>query len=89
MTETDLTRAPRTAADIRSWLIERVAHYLEKPAAEIDPEASLTEHGLDSVYAFALCGDIEDELGVVIEPPQLWDVDSVTALTAHLVGLAD
>jgi len=84
-----MTRTPRTADDIRAWLIGRVAHHMELPATEIDSEASLTENGLDSVHAFALCGDIEDALGVAIEPPQLWDVDTVTLLTAYLVDLAD
>lgn len=84
MTDTDVTGVPRTPAGIRSWLVERVALYLKRSAADIDPDASLTENGLDSVYAHTLCADIEDTLGVYIEPPQLWDVDTVTKLTAYL-----
>jgi acyl carrier protein len=89
MTDTDVTDAPRTPADIHSWLIERVALYLKRPAAEIDPDAPLPESGLDSVYAHTLCADIEDTLGVWIEPPQLWDIDTVTKLTAYLADLVE
>jgi peptidoglycan/xylan/chitin deacetylase (PgdA/CDA1 family) len=31
--------------------------------------------------------DIEDELGVTVEPTLVWDVDTVAALTVHLAGL--
>ncbi|GLY85088.1 acyl carrier protein [Actinoallomurus iriomotensis] len=84
MTETDVTGVPRTPAGIHAWLVERVALYLKRPAADIDPDTSLTENGLDSVYAHTLCADIEDTLGVYLEPPQLWDLDTVTKLTAYL-----
>ncbi|WP_294006758.1 acyl carrier protein [Streptomyces sp.] len=59
--------------------MERVSYYLETPVAEIDPGVSLAEYGLESVYAFALCGDIEDTLGVTVEPTLVWDVDTVAA----------
>jgi acyl carrier protein len=88
VTDTDVTGVPRTPADIHAWLVDRVALYLKVPAADIDPDASLTENGLNSVYAHTLCADIEDTLGVYIEPPQLWDVDSVTRLTAYLADHA-
>lgn len=84
MSETDLT-ARRTPEQIRSWLVDRVAYYVMLPAQEIEPDVSLAEYGLDSVYAFALCGEIEDTLGIPIEPTLLWDVDTLTTLTAHLV----
>jgi acyl carrier protein len=88
MSETDLTQIQRTPEGIRSWLMDRVAYYLELPAEQIDPEASVAEYGLDSVYAFALCGDIEDALGLSVEPTVVWDFDTLTALTTHLVESA-
>ncbi|MGW3285365.1 acyl carrier protein [Streptomyces sp. NPDC001002] len=87
MTETDPTPALRTPEGIQSWLLERVAHYLQRPSEEVSADASLAENGIDSVYAFALCGEIEDRYGLQIEPTLLWDVDTITELTAHLVGL--
>ncbi|OKI97217.1 acyl carrier protein [Kitasatospora sp. CB01950] len=78
---------PRTSEEIRDWLITRIGHYLDRPTEPVDPDASLAEYGLDSVYAFALCGAIEDTLGLSVEPTLVWEVNTVTALTAHLVGL--
>jgi acyl carrier protein len=88
MAESNLTDVARTPEAIRGWLVARVAYYLERPVEEIDPDVSLAEYGLESVYAFALCGDIEDATGIAVEPTLLWDVDTLAALTAHIVGLA-
>lgn len=78
---------PMADEDIERWLRERVSYYLETPVGEIDPGVSLAEYGLESVYAFALCGDIEEEWGVTVEPTLVWDVDTIAALTVHLAGL--
>jgi acyl carrier protein len=87
MTETTVARTPRTAEDIESWLTDRVAFYLERPAGEIDPDLSMADYGLDSVLAFSLCGEIEDFLDVDAEPTLLWDFDTIRGLTAHLLAL--
>ncbi|GLF99221.1 acyl carrier protein [Streptomyces yaizuensis] len=88
MSDSDLPATPPTPEQIRSWLVERVAYYAKLPVEEIDGDVPLPDYGLDSVYAFALCGEIEDILGIPIEPVLLWDVDTITALTAHLSGPA-
>lgn len=88
MTSTDPTDAALTPDGIGSWLVQRVAYYVQLPATEIDPDVSVAEYGLDSVYAFTLCGDIEDTLGLSVEPTAIWDFDTLTALTAHLVECA-
>ncbi|GAA4534961.1 acyl carrier protein [Amycolatopsis samaneae] len=88
MSDAELTTTRLTAEKIQSWLVERVAHYAMVPAEEIESDVPLANYGLDSVYAFALCGDIEDSLGLLVEPILLWDVDTVAALTAHLAELA-
>jgi acyl carrier protein len=80
MTRTDKL----TPEAIRRWLVDRVAFYLGEPSDRIDPGVSLAEHGLDSVYAFTLCGDIEDQLGLAVEPIVLWEADTIAALTVHL-----
>ncbi|MGI5321190.1 acyl carrier protein [Actinomadura nitritigenes] len=77
-----------SADRLRAWLAGRVAYYLEREPAEIDDDAPLTSYGLDSVYAFSICGDIEDAFGLLVDPTLVWDHDSVAALAAHLAGAA-
>jgi acyl carrier protein len=73
-----------TATTVTRWLTERVAFYLERPQAEIDPDAPLVELGLDSVYALTLCGDIEEHFGLAVEQTLPWDYPTVNALAGYL-----
>jgi acyl carrier protein len=72
--------------ELRAWLIDRVAEYLRLPAHEIDPSRRLAEYGLDSVYALALCGDIEDYLDVRLDATVVWDYPSIDELGGYLAG---
>lgn len=82
---------PDTAVDatpeaVRDWLLDRVAFYLETPAAEINPDTRFVELGLDSVYALTLCGDIEERYDLSVEPTLAWDYPTVHALAGYLHG---
>jgi acyl carrier protein len=70
---------------LTGWLIDRVAVYLKRAPSEIDPVVPLAEYGLDSVAALSLCGDIEDEFTLVLDPTVAWDYPTVDALARHLV----
>ena len=87
MINNNVSAGPWMLEEIRSWLVERVAYYVERPSQEIDPDISVAEAGLDSVYAFILCGEIEDRFGLAVEPMQMWELDTLTALAAHLAEL--
>jgi acyl carrier protein len=77
-----------SAENVRAWLIGHVARYLDEPAGAIDPNVPLPEYGLDSVYAFTLCAEIEDTLGVIVEPVLIWEAGNLTGLADHIAGLA-
>ncbi|MFI1562096.1 acyl carrier protein [Streptomyces sp. NPDC020490] len=74
-----------TTESLTTWLAERIALYLKRRPAEIDPDVPLAEYGLDSVAALSLCGDIEDDFDVMMEPTAAWDYPTVHALAGHLV----
>ena len=78
------------AARMQTWLTERVAYYVECDPGDIDADTPVASYGLDSVYAFALCGDIEDEFNLNVEPTLVWDFGTVAALAVRLASeLAD
>ena len=72
--------------ELREWLTLRVAEYAECPPDAINPDVSLAEYGLDSMYALMLCGDIEDHLGLTVDPTVAWDYSTIAALTGYLDG---
>ncbi|MFJ8791278.1 acyl carrier protein [Streptomyces sp. NPDC102462] len=75
-----------TTESLTTWLAERIALYLKRQPADIDPDVPLAEYGLDSVAALSLCGDIEDDFDVVMEPTVAWDYPTVHALAGHLLA---
>ena len=88
MTEIGPAIVEPTTANIRTWLIGRIAHYLDEQPEAIERDVPLLEHGLDSVYAFTLCGEIEDALSVNVEPALIWNAESLTELADHIAKLA-
>ncbi|GHC74569.1 hypothetical protein GCM10010309_45600 [Streptomyces violaceochromogenes] len=72
------------AEAIRTWLTERVAYFLDVRPQDIAADDLLVEIGLDSVYALTLCGDVEDEFGILVEATLAWDHPTIDALTAHI-----
>lgn len=75
---------PLTVDGLRDWVLARVAYYIEGSPEDIDPDAKLVGYGLDSVYALALCGDIEDEYGLIVDPTLAWDYPTVKAIVGYL-----
>ncbi|WP_338696860.1 acyl carrier protein [Streptomyces sp. Q6] len=78
--------AGHTRDSLITWLSDRIALYLKRQPAEIDPSVPLAEYGLDSVAAFSLCGDIEEDFDFVLEPTAAWDYPTVQALADHLLS---
>lgn len=74
-----------TVESLSSWLTERIALYLDRQPSEVAPTVPLAEYGLDSVAALSLCGDIEEDFDLVVEPTMAWDYPTVEALAKHLV----
>jgi acyl carrier protein len=70
--------------DLRTWLTERVAYYLDEAPERIATDVPLATYGLDSVYAFVICGDIEDRFGVTVEATLAWDYPTIDAMTMYL-----
>lgn len=77
----------KDATTLAEWLRERVAHYLNRPAAEIAGDVPLAEYGLDSVYALTLATEIEDEFDMELDPTVMWDYSTIAALSGYLADV--
>jgi len=73
---------------IVSWLVQRGG--IE--AAEIDVDRRFDEHGLDSLLAIRLIGDLEDNCGVELTPVVAWEHPTISGMSrliaARVCGLA-
>ncbi len=75
-----------SAEEILNWLITWVAKEVKVDPAQIDVDEPFVNFGLTSRQAVLLSGDLEDWLGVELEPSLVWDFPTIAKLSAHLAG---
>lgn len=76
-----------TYGELQTWLLDRVAFYLDRPAENIDPAAELARYGLDSIYTMSIISDIEDHLQVEVDMAEARRRATVDSLTDYLLEL--
>ncbi|HVV12814.1 polyketide synthase [Amycolatopsis sp.] len=75
-----------SAAELRSWLVERVAEACFLDEDEVDPARPLGEYGLSSRDAVELSGALEEFLDTSLPTTLLWDHPTIERLAAALTG---
>lgn len=75
--------------EIETWIKEYIAKLLHVPSVEVDPNVTFARLGLDSASAVALAGDLEDWLGVEIDPTMPYDYPTIKQLAGALAAAAD
>jgi acyl transferase domain-containing protein/acyl-CoA synthetase (AMP-forming)/AMP-acid ligase II/acyl carrier protein len=79
----------QSAREIRVWLTRQLADGLGLSPRDLDPTAPFTRHGLDSVKAVELIGDLETWLGQTVPVSAIWDFPSIHALAEHFGSDSD
>lgn len=74
----------RTYEEIRTWLIERISSLTGLPTTDIDSQAPLSRHGLDSVVLITLAADLEKWSGYRFRENPLERYPTIDALSRFL-----
>ncbi|MFE5093328.1 acyl carrier protein [Streptomyces sp. NPDC056638] len=77
---TQNSAAQLSEEELLQWLKERIAEHVEMSADGIGADVPFASYGLDSVYAFAVIAEIEDRLGLTLEPTVMWDHPTLGSL---------
>jgi acyl carrier protein len=78
-----------TQSRIEAWLLERLRERLGEGSEQVDPHLPFSYYGLDSLDAVALATELEEWLGVPVEPDVAWDHPTAHAVAAYLSGEPD
>ncbi|MGV9317122.1 acyl carrier protein [Streptomyces sp. NPDC003691] len=76
---------PMSSEELKSWLAECVGAYVPDLDGPVDPDQNLGEYGLDSIAVVAFTADVEDRLGIRVNPTAVWDHPTVTELGEFLL----
>ncbi|HET6891237.1 MAG TPA: AMP-binding protein, partial [Pyrinomonadaceae bacterium] len=74
----------RTAAEIETWLIRRIANRLGLPESAVEREKPFSHYGINSVEAVSIAGDLATWLDATVSPTLAWDYPCIKLLAAHL-----
>ncbi|TMD65500.1 MAG: beta-ketoacyl synthase, partial [Chloroflexi bacterium] len=80
-----LPEQKQTEDAIQSWLVAKLAEYLEIKASDIDIHEPFANYGLESMGAVGISGDLEMWLEREFPPTLLYDYPSIERLTKYLV----
>ena len=84
MTSAEITPLTRTTEEIQDWMVDYMAALLQVDSDEIDIDIPFDRFGLDSASAICMTGDLEDWLGLEIDPTLLYDYPTIGSMSAHL-----
>lgn len=79
-----LTVNPPSASEIQTWMAAYVADLLSIQSDEVEITLPFDRYGLDSSAAVGMTGDLEDWLGLELDPTLLYDYPTITTLAEHL-----
>ncbi|MFE3029329.1 acyl carrier protein [Nocardia tengchongensis] len=74
----------RHVSVVGDWLTAQIAGYLGCAPLDVDPCLPLAELGIDSVAAVNLCGEIEFEWDIDVDPTIVFDYPTILELGQYI-----
>ncbi len=74
----------RDGREIEQWIVSWIAERMEMPAGSIDPRQHFAFYGLDSVTGVQMAMDLEEWLGITIDPTLIWEYPAIEDVVRHL-----
>lgn len=74
-------------SEIEQWICRYLRELVGVGEGDLDRDRRFDKMGLDSASAVALVGDIEDQLGIEIDPTLPYDHPTIASLAGKLAEL--
>ena len=72
--------------EIRDWCLAYLTRTVENPSIPIGPDIPFPQRGLDSATSAYFIVELEEWVGVELEPELVFDYPTVDALARHIVA---
>lgn len=80
----EAAKATLSVDAIKSWLISEIAELLSVGVRDLAVEEPFANYGLSSMTGMILSGNIEEWLGIKLDPAVAWDYPTIESLAGHL-----
>lgn len=78
------TSTTQSTEKIQTWLVSYLAELLEIDPSDIDETTPFDRYGLDSSATMSMTADLEEWLGLELEPMLFYDYPTIERLSQHL-----
>lgn len=78
-----------SVAGVTEFLRQRVSERTKVPVSEIGGATNLVDIGLESVDAVLICGEIEDEYQIEVEPSLMFEFETLGEVVATVMASFD
>jgi acyl carrier protein len=82
------SEAPQTAqadaAAVERWMVAYITSVIDVAQDPFPVAESFDTYGLDSVEITIMCGMMEEEFGIEVNPEEVFDHPSVSSLAEHI-----
>lgn len=75
---------PVNATAIRDWMVTYISSVIDIPQDPFPIEDRFDIYGLDSVEITIMCGMLEERFEIEVNPDEVFDNPSVSALSSHI-----
>lgn len=75
---------PADEAVIRDWMVGYITSVIEVPQDPFPVDERFDLYGLDSIEITIMCGMMEEQFAIQVNPDEVFDNPSVSALSRHL-----
>ena len=76
--------AALTPECLEQWFVTRISDALSVAPEEVDIDAPLSDHGLDSLSALTMTGELETMLGRKLPATLFWEYPTIARLSKRL-----
>lgn len=77
-------KPPIDALAIRNWMVAYISSVIDVQQNPFPENERFDNYGLDSVEITIMCGMMEEQFGVEVNPDEVFENPNVAALAAHL-----
>ena len=77
-------KQPAALEAVTQFLRERIAARTSTPLEEVQADSVLTDLALQSIDAVLVCGEVEDEFGIELDPTAIFEHKTVGGFAAKV-----
>lgn len=86
MTADMSVKPPVDALTIRNWMVSYISSVIDVQQDPFPDKERFDNYGLDSVEITIMCGLMEEQFGLEVNPDEVFENPNVADLSAHLAG---